>query len=167
MKIILIGFMGAGKTTVAEGLARKFGLKVVEMDEELVAHSDYKNIPEIFERKGETFFRELEQQSAKRMRDIDGVVISTGGGVVLNNLTMSYLKQNGIAVFLDTSFSQIVSRLKNTTGRPLFKDPKPAKILFDLRAPLYRYYADYVVDTNGKSIDEIVRLILTKLEAKV
>ncbi len=99
MKIVLIGFMGSGKTTIARALSKKLGLRVVEMDDELVKISGYRNIPEIFAKKGETFFRELELEVSKNFSNEVDVIISTGGGVVMNKLTMDYLKANGGNIF--------------------------------------------------------------------
>lgn len=167
MRIILIGFMGSGKSTVAKLLAAKLGLRVVEMDEELLELSDYKSIPEIFEQKGETFFRELELQVAKNLMSVDGIVISAGGGVVMNKLTMDYLKENGVTVFLQTDFNEISQRLEQSDNRPLFRGINAAKKLFDLRAPLYEYYSDIIVETNKLPVDKVVRDMLKKMEAKI
>lgn len=155
MKLVLIGFMGTGKTSVAKKLAVKTGLSAVEMDH-LIVKKAGKSIPKIFEEDGETAFRELEQEVAKEISVKDDGVISAGGGVVMNNVTMGYLKTESKVIYLKTSFEEIVKRVGGEEGRPLFKDHDSARKLYKLRRLLYRLYADVTVDTDGKTIEDIV-----------
>src|SRR5665811_1823753 len=104
MNIILIGFMGTGKSSVAPLLAGKLGLDVIEMDDLIIKKADGKNIEEIFAGGGEAAFRELELAVAKDLRDCDNAVISTGGGVVMNKSIMEYLANNSLIVELSASF---------------------------------------------------------------
>lgn len=160
MKIILIGFMGAGKTTIGKILAKKLKMDLIEMDELVLKKSKRKTINEIFALDGERRFRELEIEVGRELKNVDEVVISTGGGVVMNKIILDYLKEgNGQIIFLKTSFAEIVKRLKNTSDRPLFKDKNKAKKLFDLRRRLYEEYSDYIVETDNKNPQLIVKEI--------
>ena len=156
MKIVLIGFMGAGKTTVGKEIAKKIHLPFVEMDELVLKKSGRKTINDIFQNKGEPYFRELEIAVAKKLKDKNNMVVSTGGGVVMNKIIIDYLKTGGVVFYLNSSFQTAVKRLINFTDRPLFKNKKKAKKLYDFRQPLYKQYADYIINTNNKSVDEVV-----------
>lgn len=163
MKIILIGFMGAGKTTVAQALSKKLKIKLIEMDDLILKKSKRKSINEIFTMDGERRFRELEIETAKKLINKDNVVISTGGGVVINKIILDYLKENGKVIFLKTSFFEILKRLKHASDRPLFKDKKLAKKLFNFRQKLYEEYADLIVKTDKKSVKEVTNEIIENI----
>lgn len=163
MNIILIGFMGAGKTTIANLLAKKTKQKIIEMDELIIRKSKRANIKEIFEQDGEIVFRELEMQVASELQNTDNTIISVGGGVAMSCLNMLYLKKNGLVFYLKTSFSVIKKCLKNDTSRPLFQDKKEASKLYKIRQPIYEYYADTIIKTspktNAKTVDKIIQYI--------
>ncbi|MCR4277198.1 MAG: shikimate kinase [Candidatus Roizmanbacteria bacterium] len=161
MKIILIGFMGSGKTTVAKILAKKLGLEVIEMDD-LIINRSGKSIDQIFKDDGENWFRELESQIAIDQRNKENVVISTGGGVVINAENIKNLKINGKIIFLKTSFSEIKKRLKNIDDRPLFKNKRSAEKLFKFRQKLYEKNADLIVNTDGRSVEEVAYEIISQ-----
>ncbi len=161
MKLVLIGFMGSGKTTVAKILAKKFGLEATEMDDLIVKRSG-KSIDQIFKDDGEMRFRQLESQIAADQRNKENVVISTGGGVVMNAENIKNLKTNGKIIFLKTSFSEIKKRLKNIKDRPLFKNKRSAEKLFEFRQKLYEKNADLIVDTDGRSIEEVTYEIISQ-----
>src|SRR5665213_218339 len=110
MKIVLIGFMGSGKTTAAPLLAEKLGLEVVEMDDMIVQKAGGKSIVDIFQAGGETAFRDLEMAVAGDLRDRNNVVISCGGGVVMSQATMDSLAQNATVVELSTAFETVLKR---------------------------------------------------------
>ena len=157
--------MGSGKTTVANILAKKLNLEVIEMDDLIVKQAG-KSINQIFEDDGEGRFRELELQTSKDLRRKHNVVISTGGGVVMNKINIDYLKENGKIIFLKTSFLEIEKRIKNNNTRPLFRNKKIAKKLFIFRQKLYEEYADLIVDTDFKSIKEVATSLIKKLDIK-
>lgn len=164
MKIVLIGFMGSGKTSVANKLAKKMSLKSIDMDEEILKSSGFKNINEIFERKGENFFREIEEQIAKKLGRENSVVISTGGGVVGNKHTMNPLLKNAQVVYLKISFKNAAKRVSQKKIRPpLFSDLEKAKKLFEIREPLYTKYADIIIDTDSVDLSEVLHQIEVKL----
>lgn len=164
MNIILIGFMGAGKTVVARLLAKKLKFKVIEMDDLVLASSRRKSINQIFQKDGEIRFRELEIGTAKKLSNVDSVVISTGGGVVMNKIILDYLKQKGLVFFLQASFETIRERLKDDAIRPLFQDKKSASQLYKFRLPFYKKYADFKILTEGKSVNQVAQEVLDKLK---
>ena len=160
MKIILIGFMGAGKTTVAKLLAEKLRLEYVDMDDLVLEKSAESSIKEIFDKAGELAFRELEIAVAKELQHRQNVVLATGGGVVMNKIILDYLGQGGVIVFLKTSYEESESRADKST-RPLFRDPVKAKDLYNFRLPLYERYAGMIIETDKKTAktvaDELIR----------
>ena len=153
--------MGSGKTTVANILAKKLSLEAVEMDD-LIVKKEGKTINQIFNEEGETKFRQLETEMSKDLSKKENVVISTGGGVVINKVNVESLGKNGKVIFLKTSFSEINKRLKSVNNRPLFKDKKSAKKLFDSRQKLYEENADLIINTDGKSVDKIAYEIISQ-----
>lgn len=166
MNILLIGYMGSGKSAVAKELAKELDYKLIELDKEIVKKSGHKSIAEIFARDGEIKFRELETQVAKKLRKAENSVISAGGGVIMNQLNMLYLKENALTIYLAASFSELQSRAAGDKKRPLAGDPKEFRKLYGLRLPLYLYYADEIIDTESKdlqrAVQEIKRLIIKK-----
>ncbi len=153
--------MGSGKTTVGRLLAKKLNFDFVEMDK-LIIGQQGKTINQIFNEVGEEGFRLLESQISKDLRKKENVVISTGGGVVINKINTDNLKKNGTIVFLKTSFSEIKKRLKHVADRPLFRNLKSAEALFNIRQNLYTESADLVVNTDGKSVERITNEIISQ-----
>ncbi|MEI7579426.1 MAG: shikimate kinase [bacterium] len=161
MNIVLIGFMGSGKSTVAKLLAKNLKRNLVSMDEYLLKFTDLKSIEEIFATRGETYFRELEIRTAKELKDQENLIIDCGGGVVMNKIIIDYLKEKGKVIFLDASLSEIKTRLKDDQKRPLWQQ---AEELFTLRQPLYQAYADLIISTNGETPASVTTKIISKLE---
>lgn len=165
MKIVLIGFMGSGKTTVAGRIARKLKLRLIDMDEVALQSSNRKTINEIFSLDGERKFRQIEFKVAKDLSGEDNVVISTGGGVVINPRLMNILNKNSITVYLRASFDTMKQRVDQKKIKPpLFKDVSIAQKLFKIRAPLYERYADMIVETDEKQVDEVAAEMIDKLQ---
>ena len=162
MKIALIGFMGAGKTTVAKLLAKKLQLDYADMDDLILEKSAHQSINDIFEKDGEIAFRELEIAVAKDLQHKRKIVLATGGGVVMNKIVLDYLGADGVIVFLKTSYEKSDSRANKST-RPLFKDAVKARELYNFRMPLYERYANMIVETDNKTAeqvaDEIAKII--------
>lgn len=154
MNIILIGFMGTGKSSVAPVLADKLNMEYIEMDK-LIEKKAGKSIEKIFKDSGENVFRGYEISVAKDLGDINNAVVSCGGGVVLNKIIIDYLKKNGILVGLFADFQTIRRRVENDLQRPLFKDLAKAEELYNLRKSLYEFYADKRVSTVDKSVEEV------------
>lgn len=157
--------MGSGKTSVAGCLAKSLSLKSIDMDELILKSAGFKSINEIFEKKGEKSFRDMELVVARKLADRDNVVISTGGGVVMSKQTMDPLSKNSVVVYLKLNFdnaSKRVSQKKITP--PLFRDKIEAKKLFNKREPLYTSYADIIIDTDNMGINEVLENIIVKLK---
>lgn len=166
MKIILIGFMGSGKTSVGKELSKKLRYSCIEMDEFILKASRRNNVNEIFDKDGEIKFRKLEIVTAKKLSDKDNVVVSCGGGIVMNKINIDHLKQNGLVVFLNTSFETIKKRLDHDTTRPLFRDLKKAKKLYDFRQPLYLEYSNIIISTDDKTINKVCEEIYETIGKK-
>ncbi len=162
--IVLTGFMGTGKTAVGRELARMLGMGFVELDEE-IERAEGMKIKDIFSRFGEPYFRDKETEMVKRFAAQEGVVISTGGGVVLRQENMDALREKGIIVCLWASPETILQRTSTSDDRPLLNvdDPlKKIKELLEYRRPFYEK-ADIMIDTEGKSPHEIAKEIVQKI----
>lgn len=160
MKIILIGFMGSGKSSVAKQLGHLLNAPTLEMDECVYQKTNTKNMHEVFAKGGELLLRETEIAIAKEYALTENNVISTGGGVILNKIVLDYLKQlNGKVFFLNASFETIAARLGDDSLRPLVTDIGETQSLYHFRQPLYLRYADHVVEVDKKSVEEIAQEI--------
>ena len=164
--IVLVGFMGTGKSAVAKILAARTARRLVEMDA-LIQRKEGMSINEIFAQKGEPYFRAREREVVQALSAKTGLVISTGGGVVLNPDNVKDFQQTGTVICLSASPETIYQRVKHRTHRPLLKTPNPLEKIKELliaRAPHYAR-ADATVITDGKSIEEIAgeieRIIVT------
>jgi len=163
--IALIGFMGAGKTVVANQLARKLKRKLVSTDA-LIIEKDGRLITDIFKESGEPFFRKLEKDVVKEVSGLSGVVIDCGGGVVLDQSNIQNLKKTGVLIYLYASPDVIYGRVKDQAHRPLLNVEKPMEViksLFKVRDPFYRQ-ADHIVDTCEKSIEGVIQEILRLIQ---
>ncbi len=158
--IVLIGIMGCGKTTIAKLLADKLQRPVIDTDEYIVEKYQ-QTIQEMFE-VSEEYFRNKETEACKAIARLDGHIVSTGGGVVLNSLNIDYLKQNGIIIYIDRPIDNILIDVETST-RPLLKEG-PQK-LFDLKKQRHQLYLDacdaHLInnDTIKNIIDKIMELI--------
>ncbi len=164
MNIVLIGFMGTGKSLVAPLIARKLNMEHIEMDE-LIEKKAGKSIEEIFKDDGEIVFREYEIAVARELRNIENVVISCGGGVVMNKIIIDYLKLDGVVVGMFADFETSFKRVAGDLPRPLFKDRKVAEKLYNLRKPLYEFYADKKISTDNKSVGEVAEEIIEVIKS--
>lgn len=167
MNIVLVGFMGTGKTVVAKKLAKMRGMEYLDLDD--VIESDRgQAISQIFAEDGEPSFRKLEKETAARISKLDNLVLATGGGVVLDPDNVKNLKRNGVMICLEAEPEVIYSRVKDQTHRPLLNIPDPMKKireLLDARAPYYAK-ADFLIDTSDLTIDEVVGEILKIIKTK-
>ncbi len=164
MNIVLLGFMGAGKSTVAAVLAEKLHISSVELDEEILALSERPTISAIFSLDGEDAFRRLETQACQTWGLVSPVIVSTGGGVVERSENLDALRQrDALFVFLHTSFSTLQERLEGDSTRPLFQDVEAAKALFQKRLPRYMNAADCIVDTDGKTPEAVASIVLDEV----
>lgn len=154
--IYLTGFMGSGKTTVAEALSNALGLRAVDTDEH-VTKMRGKSIPTIFEEEGEEAFRAYEAASLEDLPTED-IIISTGGGIVLSEKNRFFMKQNGTMIYLHCEPEEILKRLEGDTSRPLLAgDNKQQKVkaIFAERLPFY-HEAEFEIETTHRSMEEIV-----------
>jgi len=159
--INLVGFMGTGKTTVGKALAKRLGYRFVDADEE-VEREEKRSISNIFAEDGEPAFRRLESDMISRLSEQDGLVLSAGGGAVIDPANFDNMRKGGPVVCLKATPEEIFRRVRHSTHRPLLDTPDPmARItgLLNERAEFYAR-ADYTVDTTGKSVDDIVEEVL-------
>jgi len=164
--IVLVGFMGTGKTTVGTALVRKLGLAFVDMDH-LIEQRQGKPISRIFAEQGEPFFRALERQLVAELAGRTGLVIGTGGGIVLNAENVSYFSRTGLVVCLMATPEAILKRLENDTQRPLLAGgDKMQKItgLLDKRRPLYEAIP-HRIDTSELTVEQVADRIITLYRA--
>lgn len=167
-KIVLIGFMGSGKTSVATRLSPVINFQVCDMDAEIVRRSRYSSIPEIFAEHGESYFRDLESEVAQSLSHAQRTIVSTGGGVITRKSNLSNLKTEGtLVIYLKASFEELAKRIGDFSDRPLFQDRIKARKLFDERMPLYESFADLVVHTDGESLDSVCSTILRNVEPRL
>ena len=172
MQIYLIGFMGAGKTTVGKLLAKKLAMPFVDLDNVIEKKADLA-IPLIFERFGENYFRQLETDYLKRIARLSGNIIATGGGIVLSAENRTIMKNSGVTVYLKWQTEILYQRIKNSTHRPLLNginESQPVKHIekiFTERQPYYEQ-ADIIIDGNEGIIpEEIVELLIQKLPSTI
>lgn len=167
MKIILIGFMGVGKTVIGKKIAKKLNIRWVDIDEE-IEKREQKSIENIFEVYGEGYFRTLENNLLKELVNQDNIVISTGGGILKKEENYSILKNEENVVFLDANVDTIIKNLSSNKDeinrRPLLKTSinlyKTIENLLYERYEKYISVSNFKIDTNDKNIDEVVSQIL-------
>ena len=163
--IVLIGFMGTGKSTVSELLKRRFAMEVVEMDQ-IIEERQEMSISDIFATYGEEYFRDLETNLLIEMQSKKNMVISCGGGVPMRERNVVEMKKNGRVVLLTAKPETILNRVKNNHDRPLLEGNKNVDFIADLmekRREKYQTAADIVIETDGKSGLEICEELVKKL----
>ena len=159
--IVLVGFMGSGKTTLGRRIAERRGLIFVDMDD-LIVQREGKPIPRIFAEDGEPFFRACERRLVQELAGRKGHVIATGGGIVLNPDNIADFSRTGLVVCLWAEPEDILRRVGNDTNRPLLAvEDKLGRIreLLAKRAPLYRAVPNQV-DTTDLDAETVVNRIL-------
>ena len=163
--IVLIGFMGAGKSTVSEYLSAMFAMDVVEMDQEIVAREEM-SIPDIFDTYGEEYFRNLETKLLIEMQERKNTIVACGGGAALRAENVKEMKKNGRVVLLTAHPETILERVKDSEDRPLLNGNKNVEFIDNLmesRREKYEAAADIVVHTDKKDINTICEEIIQKL----
>lgn len=163
--IILIGFMGTGKTTIGKKTAIRLGLKFMDLDKEIVNYTGT-SIPELFANRGEAYFRSVETQILRETLRQTGQLVSTGGGVVTqasNRQLINNSRQSGdLVIWLTASMETTWYRIKDDANRPLLKTTNPKehiKFLLEARQPFYGQLADYTIDTSVLEPEEVTERI--------
>ena len=162
--LFLIGFMGAGKSSVSAGLGRMLGREVVEMDQRIAAQEGM-SIPELFAQKGEPYFRACETALLKSFAQGAPRIVSCGGGVPLREENVVAMRESGTVV-LTASPEVILERVKDSDERPLLqghKDVSYIAVLMEQRRPRYEAAADITVDTSQLNIEEVCRQVLRQV----
>ena len=164
--IVLIGMMGAGKSSVGRALAQRTGLARLDTDE-AVATQFGMSVAEIFEKHGEEKFRDAETELLRQLAPDRTAVITTGGGIVLRPENVGRLKQLGTIVWLNADEPTLFERASRRNTRPLLQNSNPRAIfseLFRHRVPLYQSAADIEIDTASLDHDQVAEIILNKIE---
>lgn len=165
MNISLIGMMGAGKTTIGKLLSEELnGFSFVDIDS-LIVKSEKCSINDIFFDKGEEYFREIESKTLKEVLNSDNQIISTGGGIILCDNNIKLLNEKSTTFYLNADENTLYNRVKNSKDRPLLADGDiKRKIHKLLNKRLQKYMqVQYIIDTNNKTADIIVKEIIGKL----
>jgi shikimate kinase len=166
LRLALIGMPGCGKSTVGRHLARQLNLRFVDCDHE-IEHAVGMPIRDLFERDGETAFRDLEQATLESLTQQAGILLATGGGAVLRTSNRETLHSSCHVIYLRATPEELFRRLRHDTRRPLLKveDPQQRlRELFTQRDPLYRRTAHIVVDAMRPSVTALTSIVLTQLE---
>jgi len=159
--IFLIGPMGSGKSAVGRHLARLLRFSFHDSDADIEAKTGV-DIAYIFDKEGEAGFRLREKESIERLTALDGVVLATGGGAVIDSDNRRVLAERGTVVYLETSVDQQLKRTRHGRHRPLLNDTDPQEKLKELmlrRAALYKEIADLTVSTNGRRVQIVAEEI--------
>lgn len=165
--IYLIGLMGAGKTTIGRQLARALKLPFYDSDKS-IEESTGVDISTIFEFEGEEGFRDREQKMLQQLTQMRGIVLATGGGVILREENRRLLKANGFIVYLQCSVDRILERTRRDSQRPLLNTVNPRdriETLLAERKPLYLSCSDFTIDTGVLQSKAVVNEILEKYQS--
>ena len=164
--IVLIGFMGVGKSSIGKALARKIGLPRFDTDEFVSKQFDL-SVSEIFSRFGEEHFRAAETEALRQLSEAPPTIIVTGGGIVLRPENVKMLRRLGTVVSLEADAETLFRRISRRATRPLLQTANPRETvvaLLSVRGPLYRAAADARLDTSRLTIDEAADAILKSIE---
>ncbi len=164
-RIFLVGFMGAGKSTVGRILADKLEVSFLDLDS-IIERKSGRSIESIFSEKGEEYFRKIESEALTEVGQRgSGFVISTGGGVILEKKNRDFMRQNGITIYLKADIGKILERISGDTTRPLLNVDEPrakAEKLLKERSHLYEE-SDYIINTDRLTPHEVASKIITLL----
>jgi shikimate kinase len=164
--IILVGPMGAGKTTIGKQLAQQLGRNFYDSDREIEKHTGA-NIPLIFELEGEEGFRKREKNILIELTKKQEIVLATGGGAVLDPDNRAQLAKDSFVIYLSAPLTQLFNRTSKDRNRPLLQTENPRKKLEEIiaaRDPLYREVADIIVETDDKPVRNVVKNLLVRLK---
>ncbi|MFW5780814.1 MAG: shikimate kinase, partial [Bacillota bacterium] len=158
--IYFVGFMASGKTTAAKALSLKMGLDFVDIDKE-IEKKENMTISEIFSQKGQEFFRKLERQLIEEYSKKSDMVISAGGGAVMDEKNKEIMKSSGIVVYIDTPFDICLKRIKEEGNRPVAEKKHADRIkeLYEKRSLVYSEVSDIVVDGKKKLKEKVEEIL--------
>ena len=162
MNIILIGYRGTGKTSVGKILAQKLNKTLMETDAKIVEKVEM-SIPEIIDKHGWEYFRDIESQIVEELKGTKGLIVDSGGGIILREQNISTLKNNGKVFWLTAPVATIVDRIKDDTNRPSLTDKSFTEEVHDVlkkRLPKYKKAAQFIIKTQDKGVEEIALEIL-------
>ena len=163
--IVLVGFMGTGKSVVGRVIAQKLEFHFIDTDD-VIEQTSKAKISDIFAEHGEDYFRDLESQAVKSVALMKNQVVATGGGVVLRSSNIDLLRTGGPIFCLNATPKAIWERVRSSRNRPLLRGPEPLKkieTLLDKRAPYYAL-ADHQIETTGVSVDRVADEIISYIE---
>jgi shikimate kinase len=170
--IALIGFMATGKTTIGKTLTEYLGdaYKFIETDQ-IITEMTGKTIPDIFSKEGEDKFREYEIVACEKVSCLTSIIVSCGGGVVLNKVNIENLRKNCYIVLLEASVEEIFRRAMKDgkETRPVINKDDPKKEIENVlrfRKPYYQAAAEFIIETTGKDVQDIVEEIVIKTQLK-
>ena len=163
--IVMVGMMGAGKTTVGELLATKLNRELKDIDC-VIEQEQKKSIIEIFTDDGEEAFRKLESETIEKFSNMSDLIISTGGGALEKANNLSNLQKNGIIIYLKADIEELFKRVKNETQRPLLKEQDPLEVIKKLIKKRKKFYlmADITIITDNKSPEKITEEIIKAIK---
>lgn len=167
-RVVLVGPMGAGKSTIGRMLAKELGYRFLDSDR-IIEDRCGANIPWIFDVEGEDGFRQRETAMLDELAHEAGTVLATGGGAVMRDENHRLLKQDATVIYLKTSIDQQVERTRKDRNRPLLQNDDPEAVLrhlFSIRDPIYSELADIVMYTDRKSPRLVVRQLVNRLNPK-
>ncbi len=157
-KIYLVGFMGAGKTTVARALSKRLHWKHEDIDERIVER-ERRDIATIFRQEGEPYFRGIERQELVALLGVRGVVVATGGGTIVDPVTRGLMLRDGAVIWLDAPLTTILERVPLDGRRPLAADRLEMERLYNQRLMAYGE-AHLRLDASRSSVEELVDQII-------
>ena len=163
--IVLIGFMGAGKSTVSDYLSTMFAMNIVEMDQE-ISDREEMSIPDIFATYGEEYFRELETKLLIELQSRKNTIISCGGGAAMREENIAEMKKNGRVVLLTASPQTVYERVKDSDDRPVLNGNNNVEYIAELmekRREKYEAAADIVIQTDDKTVLQVCEELISKL----
>ncbi len=161
-KIYLVGFMGAGKTTVALALARRLGWRALDIDD-LIEQREHQTVAELFARRGEPYFRTVERAVLLELVSLRHAVVATGGGTFVDPQNRAVILQDGLAVWLDLPFEGAIARVPADGRRPLAADRLEFERLYALRRPAYEQ-AHLRIDAYCTPVAGIVEQVIDRLD---
>jgi len=165
--IVLVGLMGAGKSTVGRRLAQKLGLEFTDADAE-IERAAGKTVPDIFRDHGEDYFRDGERKVIARLLESGPQVLATGGGAFMNEETRQNIAHRGISVWLKADFDLLMKRVRRRDNRPLLKAEDPEEVMRQLIARRYPVYgqADITVESRDAPHNSVVSDVIRALAAR-